>query len=216
VYAVCNGGEEAVRIRWKVDLLNVSSYNGVFEGSACPRCLCLQVEDCADEARVLVRKAIVFLPCPSAGLDVVNRGKVPTPLDIASDLDKLGILDHHGVHNAEKRLVAGEDGGTASQSVPLHEPLALMFRESLYHTPSIRARVLVPLEVPLRVIKDSIKFVAFELIWREQTQRGWVLLENFREILASDLHAALISAFLDREILPFDFVESNVRLVGCL
>jgi len=41
----------------------------------------LQVEHCADEGRILMRETIVFLSGPGTGFDVIDRGKVGSPLE---------------------------------------------------------------------------------------------------------------------------------------
>lgn len=38
-----------------------------------------KIQDCADEGWVLMGKAVMFLTCPSRGLDVINAGDIFSP-----------------------------------------------------------------------------------------------------------------------------------------
>lgn len=58
-----NGGEERIGIGRQVD-------------SSCTR---LQLQDRADERRVLMRESIVLLSGPRAGFDIVDAGDVVMP-----------------------------------------------------------------------------------------------------------------------------------------
>ena len=101
-------------------------------------------------------EAVVLLSGPRAGFDVVDGRQVAAPGDLARDLDKLGVLHHHGVDDAQEGLVAGEDGRAARQRVPLHEALAVVLRQHLGHAAADGARVLVPLEISSRVVKHGV------------------------------------------------------------
>src|SRR5699024_3370854 len=100
----------------------------------------------------LVREAVVLLSRPRARLDVVYGAEVASPIHFPGDLVELGVLHHHGVDDAEKGLVAGEERRPTRQRVSLHEALASVLGEYLNDPAAFRARVLVPLEVAARVV----------------------------------------------------------------
>lgn len=60
----------------------------------------LEVEDCSDEQRILMREAVVLLPSPGACVDIVDGTVVSPPLYLPGYLDEFGILNHHCVDNA--------------------------------------------------------------------------------------------------------------------
>lgn len=163
-----------------------------------------------------MREAVVLLPRPGAGLDVIDGRQVAAPLDLPGDLDELGVLHHHGVHDAQERLVAGEDGGTASQCVALHEALAVMLRQHLDHSSAVRPRVLVPLEVALGVVEDGVQLVALQFVGRKEPDGLGVLLEHLVEEGACHLHTALVGTLLHGEFLPIDLLEADVGVVSRL
>jgi hypothetical protein len=106
----------------------------------------------------------MFLTSPGACLDVIERSGVSAPRDLARDLDELGILHHHRMHNPQKRLVAGKHSVSASQCVALHESLTCMFGEDFDHPPARCPRVLVPLEVSVRVLQHHAQLVALKFV----------------------------------------------------
>lgn len=155
----------------------------------------------------------MLLSRPRARLNVIDRRHVPTPRHFAGDLDKLGVLHHHGMHNPQKRLIARKQRRPPRHRVPLHEALACMFRQHLDHAAAIAARVLVPLEIALRVLQHGIEFVAFQLVRGEEADCFGVGLEHAVEQLAGDFHAALRTALVYAELAPVDGLESDVGLV---
>lgn len=64
------------------------------------------------------------------------------------------------MYDPKKAFIRGEDSHAASQSVPLHEALADMLTKNLNDATSTSVGKLVPLEISVRVLKHSIKFVA--------------------------------------------------------
>jgi hypothetical protein len=120
----------------------------------------LQVEDRSDERWVLVREAIVLLPSPRTGLDIVDAGYIGSPGGLSGHLVELAILNHHRVDDAQETLITWEDAGSTSQCITLQEPLASVFTEDLDHSAALGTGVLVPLEITPGVVEDSVKFVA--------------------------------------------------------
>lgn len=158
----------------------------------------------------------MFLSGPGARFDVVDGRQIASPLHLLGDLDELRILHHHGMHNAEERFVAWEYGRSARERIALHEALTVVFRENLNHATAVGARVLIPLEITLRVVEDGVKFVALELIWREKTDSGRVLLEDLIEILPGHFHAALVCALFHGKLLPVDGLERDIWIICVL
>ena len=54
-------------------------------------------------------EAIVILPPHVRCQQVGQRGDGPPPGNLARDLEPLGVLIEHGIHNVNEGLVAGEE-----------------------------------------------------------------------------------------------------------
>lgn len=80
-----------------------------------------EVQDRADEGRILMRESIMFLPSPSTGLDIVDAADVFPPRDFLGHFVEFAVLSHHRMHDSEKALVSWEDACATSQSVALKE-----------------------------------------------------------------------------------------------
>lgn len=89
----------------------------------------------------------------------------------AHHLDELAVLHHHGVNDAEERLIAGEETGTASEGVTLEHALAGMFRQNLNDAPALASGRDVPLEVAAAIAEDGVELVRDKLIGGEDTER---------------------------------------------
>ena len=79
----------------------------------------LEVQNSADEGRILVREAVVLLPGPCRSLDVVKRSTGLAPGRLNCHLGELGILDHHGMNDPEERLITREESSSARQGISL-------------------------------------------------------------------------------------------------
>ena len=97
----------------------------------------LQIQHRADERRVLMGKAIVLLPRPCTGFDVVERADVMPPGSFVGHLDKLAVLDHHGLNDPEERFVRWEETCPARERVPLQHALTGVLRENLNNSASL-------------------------------------------------------------------------------
>ena len=85
-------------------------------------------------------------------------------------LDELAVLHHHGVDDAEERLVRGEETGTASESVALEHALAGVLRQDLNDTTTLGTGSDIPLEVAGGVAEGSVELVGDELIGGEDAE----------------------------------------------
>jgi hypothetical protein len=150
--------QEAIRIR----------------GEVYPCELRLQVQDRTNERRVLVGKAIVFLPCPCRRFNVVERAAGLAPRSLGGHFREFGVLDHHSMNDAEESLVAGKEASSSSECVPLEHALASMFGKNLDDATSLRARGYIPLEVAASYLEHGVEFVGNELIRGENSKSGWV------------------------------------------
>ena len=86
-------------------------------------------------------------------------------------LDELAVLHHHGVDDAEERLVAREEPRPARERVALEHALAGVFREDLNDASALAAGRDVPLEVAADVTEDGIELVRHKLVGGEDTER---------------------------------------------
>ena len=119
-------------------------------------------------------EAIVFLPRPRGGFDVVERAAGLAPGGLVRHFREFGVLDHHGVDDAEEGFVAGEEAGSPSEGVPLEHSLAGMFGKNLNDATSLCARGGIPLEVAAGYLEHGVEFVGNELIWGEDSESAWV------------------------------------------
>lgn len=140
---VCDCRQEAVGIRRQVH----------------PSKLGLEIEDGANERRVLVREAVVFLSRPSRGLDIVERATRLAPGRFSSHLGKLGVLHHHSLNDTEERLVGGEETRATSEGVALQHALASMLGEDFDDASTLPARSDVPLEVTAGDTQSRVKLI---------------------------------------------------------
>ena len=124
--AVVGDREQAVRVGWQVDADDLR----------------LLVDDVVDEARILVREAVVVLPPDVRTEQIVERGDRLPPGDAPRHLQPLRMLIEHRVDDVDERLVAVEEPVTAGQQVALEPALALMLGQHFHHAP-LRCEVIV-------------------------------------------------------------------------
>ena len=115
--AVVGDREQAVRVGRQVDADDLG----------------LLVDDVIDEARILVREAVVVLPPDVRAEQVVERRDRPPPRDVVADLQPLGVLVEHRVDDVDERLVAAEEAVPAGEQVALEPALALVLAQHLHH-----------------------------------------------------------------------------------
>ena len=96
-----DGGEETVCIGREIDAFDAG----------------FQVEHCADEGGVLMTESVMFLTCPGTGFDIVERSHVFSPGTFVTDFDKLGVLNHHRMHDSQERFIRRENPRTSGQSI---------------------------------------------------------------------------------------------------
>ena len=184
--AVVGDREQAVCVRRQVDADDLG----------------LLVHDVVDEARVLVREAVVILPPDVRAQEVVERRQRVPPGNLARDLQPLGVLVEHRVDDVDKRLVAVEEPVAASEEVALEPPLALMLREDL-HDAAVGRKELVDREglgIPglRRRLEDSVEPVRRGLVGPEDPERVRIELDDIPQIPAehagrlAQLHAGLV------------------------
>lgn len=146
--------KETVGVGWQVD----------------PRELGLEVKDRTDEGGVLVTEPVMLLPRPGGGLDVVETAAGLPPLRLTAHLDKLGVLHHHSLDDAQKRFIRGEETRTSSEGISLQHALTGVFGENLDHTAAVGCRGGIPLEVTTAGVEDGVKLVRYKLVGGEDTE----------------------------------------------
>ena len=102
----------------------------------------LLVHDVVDEARVLVREAVVVLAPHVARQQVVERRHRRPPVELAGHLQPLGVLVEHRVDDVGERLVAVEQPVAAGEHVALEPALAQVLGQHLHH-PAAAGQVVV-------------------------------------------------------------------------
>jgi hypothetical protein len=96
-----NSREEAIGIRGKVD-----SFDSGFH-----------IQQRTNERGILMTESVVFLTCPSARFDVIKTADVFSPFRFPANLDEFGVLNHHRMHDSEKRFIRGENAESSGQSI---------------------------------------------------------------------------------------------------
>ncbi len=85
-------------------------------------------------------------------------------------LDKLAVLNHHGMHDTQEGLVTREETSPTREGVTLKHTLARMFGQDLDNSSTLVSGSHIPLEVTSAVTKDGVELVGNELIGREDTE----------------------------------------------
>jgi len=139
----------------------------------------------------MARRAITYvmlLSGPCGSLKIVDRWDVSAPACFAGHLVELAILNHHGVNDAQERLVRREESCSTSQGVPLEKALTLVFGQCLNDTTTPSIAELIPLKVSIRAIEDFAEFVRLELVRGENTECLRVSLYDTFEEVTDTLH----------------------------
>src|SRR5260370_42307710 len=84
----------------------------------------LFVDHMIDEARVLMAEPVVVLPPHMRTEQVVQRSDGPPPANMTRDLEPLGVLIEHRIHNVNEGLVTVEKTVAASEQVTLQPAFA--------------------------------------------------------------------------------------------
>jgi len=150
----------------------------------------LLVDDVVDEARVLVREAVVVLAPDVRAEQVVERGQRLPPGDPACHLQPLRVLVEHRVDDVDEGLVAIEEPMPAGEQVPLEPALAEVLRKHLEHA-ALRSQVLVrwqELGLPdtARGLEDAREPVRVGLVGAEQAEGLRVARDHVAEEGAED------------------------------
>lgn len=156
--AVCNRAQCAVGIRREVH----------------PRSVRLEVQHRADETWILVRESVMFLPGPGRSFDIVQRATGLPPKRLLCHFDEFGVLDHHGVDDAQEGFVGGEEAGAACEGVALKHALTSVLGKNFNNASAFRARQGIPLEVTSGAFEDCVKFVGGKLIRGEDAECPWI------------------------------------------
>ena len=91
-----------------------------------------------DESGVLVGVAVVVLLPDVGGENIVQRGDLGAPGELARDLEPFRVLGRHGVHDADESLVAVEKAVAPGQKVTLQPALAAVLGKHGVHHPAVR------------------------------------------------------------------------------
>ena len=100
------------------------------------------VGDEIDEARVLMRRAVVVLAPHMRAQQVVQRRDRPPPRQFPARRKPFRVLVQHRVHDVHKRFVAVEQAVPSGQQVAFQPALAQVLRQHLHHA-AVGCQVLV-------------------------------------------------------------------------
>jgi hypothetical protein len=114
--AVIPDGEEAIGIRGKVD---------ADDGS-------LLVDHLIEETGILMGEAIVHLLPDVGGEEVIEGGDGRAPGEASGDLEPLGVLIEHGIHDVDEGLIAVEETVSTGEQITFEPALTLMLAEHLH------------------------------------------------------------------------------------
>ena len=147
--AMVGDGEQGVGVRRQIDADDLG----------------LLVHHVVNEAGVLVAEAVVVLPPHVRGEQVVQGGDGPAPGNVARDLEPLGVLVEHRVHDVDEGFVAGEEAVPAREQIAFQPALAQVLAQHLHH-PAVGREVLVGLQ----------DFAGEDAVGRPRSRRpgGWI------------------------------------------
>src|SRR5260370_39338422 len=97
----------------------------------------LLVVDDVNETGIVMRESVVILAPDMRGQQIVQRGDLPPPRQLRSDLQPLGVLVEHRIDDVDERLVAVEKAMPTGKQVALEPALALMLAEHFHHPPGV-------------------------------------------------------------------------------
>ena len=150
----------------------------------------LLVDDVVDEARVLMREAVVVLPPDVRREQVVERRERAAPGDVARHLQPLRVLVEHRVDDVDERLVAVEEAVAAGEQIALQPALAEVLREHLQHPPFRREPLVrgqdLRLPGPVRGLEDGGEPVRGGLVGAEEAEGLGVARDHVAEKTAEN------------------------------
>ena len=173
--AVVRHRQQAVRVRRQVD-------------AGDRRAL---VDHDVEEARVLVREAVVVLAPDRGGDEHVERGHRRAPRQVLADVQPLGVLVEHRVDHVHEGFVGREEAVATGEQVALEPALERVLGEH-FHDPAVRrefAAVGVHRQVVgepglLARLVDGIELVRGRLVRAEHAEVVGVELEDVAQELA--------------------------------
>ena len=127
-------------------------------------------------------KSVVVLLPYIGGQDKVQGCDRTSPGQLVADLQPLCVLCGHGIHDADKRLIACEETVTARQQISFQPALTHMLTQHAIHDTAISCQLVIgrkQLAVPVAVLllKYLIQTVRHALIRSEDTEVFAVLIE---------------------------------------
>ena len=142
----------------------------------------LLVDHVVDEARVLVREAVVVLLPDVRGEQVVQRRDGPAPRQLARHLQPLGVLTEHRIDDADEGLVTVEEAVAPGQQVPFKQALALVLAEHRVEHLAFCTQELVVVQsfcIPLAVghFEDGAEQVGDRFVGPEDAEVARILIE---------------------------------------
>ena len=89
----------------------------------------LLVDHMVEKSGILMGEAIVVLLPDMGGEKVVQGRDLSSPGQLGGDLQPLGVLTEHRIHDANERLIAVEEAVPPGQQIAFQPALALMLAE---------------------------------------------------------------------------------------
>ena len=100
------------------------------------------VHDVINETGVLMRQTVVHLLPDMGSQQVVQRRDFPPPRQRRRDLQPLGVLVEHRIHDVDERLVAVEQPMPAGEQIAFEPAFALVFAQH-FHDATIQGEELI-------------------------------------------------------------------------
>ena len=140
------------------------------------------VGNMVQKAGVLMGKAIVVLGPDGGSQNDVEGGDVLAPGDIPAELEPFGVLGNHGVHDADKGLIAVEESMAAGEQIALQPAFAHVLGELAVHDAAVDGEEFVAVyhftvEIAVGGLKDAAELVGHGLIRSEEAEVAGRLIE---------------------------------------
>lgn len=117
------------------------------------------------------------------------------------------------MNDPQKTLIRWEDTSSSSEGVALQETLTGMLAEDLDDSATLSVGEFIPLEISACVVEYRVELVAYQFVWREDSERFWVVDERLVDKVTNGFHAGLLCSFLHPEFSPIWDLEWLVSFI---
>src|ERR1700730_16991671 len=127
-----------------------------------------------DEARILMREAVVILTPYMGTQKIIERCDLDAPRKPRRHLQPFCMLIEHGVDDVNEGLIAVEEAVPAREEIPFEPPLALMLAQHLHDLSGARQVLIVVrggrFPLPIGALEHRLETVGHRFIRTEDSE----------------------------------------------